>query len=87
MEGLVRIEEKTTEAWLELELRDGANGNEVPSYKIEVRSDGCIHLRRYYNGGYDEPDYLHICDIDEVIELLQAVKEKAEEHFGKEWKR
>lgn len=60
-------------------------------YEIDVRFDGCVHLYRYHIGPVDnirerDPDYLHICDLDEMIALLQAVKAKALEHFG-EWPR
>lgn len=62
---------------------------------IESRYDGCIHIERFMNGyslkdldnpvkvdrAYQERDYLHICDIDEFIKLLEEVKKKSRLHF------
>lgn len=56
-------------------------------------SDGCVHLHRVHNVPLpiDEEndqqivDYLHICDLDAMIERLQALKATALEHFGGYW--
>lgn len=62
-------------------------------YKASVKWDGCVHFRRAYNLPYPHPegdddafeDYIHICDLDEFIARLQALKQKAIEHFGGDW--
>jgi len=57
--------------------------------ELGVKFDGCIHWRQYHNGtmGEEDPDsdYLHICDIDEMIKRLQEVREHALKHFGDKW--
>ena len=54
-----------------------------------VKFDGCIHYYRYFNTpqGMDpkqdeERNYLHICDIDEEIARLQALKATAQRWFA-----
>lgn len=78
--------EKTHDHWLE--VNDGEGW-----YSAVVKWDGCIHLNRYYNFPWgkdpihpeaDNEDYIHICDLDEFIARLQALKVMAETHFG-EW--
>ncbi len=76
--------------WLELQAPDGW-------WYAALKSDGCIHLYHAGNdpfgGEYGGPgrtdhdcdDYLHICDLNELIERLQALREKAREHFGDGW--
>lgn len=74
----------TEDHWLELRDPDGW-------WHADVRFDGCIHLYRAYNSPLkedettdqrptDDPhyelDYLHICDLDETIERLKALKAK-----------
>lgn len=71
-------------------------------YHASVKWDGCIHFSHVFNTpNYIEPwkseakgkedkevsDYYHICDIDYLIERLQALKAAALEHFGKDWPR
>lgn len=54
-----------------------------------IRNDGCIHFRKAYNSPFpkddEDQDYIHICDIDEYVKILLALKEKAIEHFGNDW--
>lgn len=67
-------------------LRDESNTTEV-SFKW----DGCIDLRRYFNGCTADDkwskeveansDYIHICDINDAIEKLEEIRE-----FMKEYK-
>jgi hypothetical protein len=78
------------EYWLSLE------GVEYGStwYTAEVKWDGCIHFYHYFNEPFvrgerrndnDPEDYIHICDIDGLIEKLQLLKAAAVSHFGKDW--
>lgn len=56
-----------------------------------VKSDGCIDYYRYHNEPYDGSsptqleDYLHICNIDEEIARLQALKAAAEQAFKEQY--
>lgn len=65
--------------------------DDSPTWMATVRWDGCIHLYRLYYDIPDEPDYLHICDLDELIKGLQDLREKAVAHFAhnlaSSWKR
>jgi hypothetical protein len=77
--------EKTSEYWLELVDPEGW-------WHAIVKWDGCIHLDRYFNfplghadAGGENSDYLHICELDDVILRLQALRDVARAHFGKEW--
>jgi uridine kinase len=61
---------------------------------VSIKWDGCVHLHKYWNGyTVDDPhseekannsDYIHICDIDEMIEKLQELKEVAKVKFSKQ---
>lgn len=60
-------------------------------YKAFIRWDGCVDLSRYFHTPFTLQDSaesdvaeFHICDVDDLIERLQALKAKAVEHFG-EW--
>ena len=60
-----------------------------------VKWDGCIHFDKasnvpfskeygFHNGNRNKEacdDYIHICDIDDFIKMLEALKQKAIEHF------
>ena len=68
-----------------LEIQDPENW-----YKALVKWDGCIDFHRAYNLPFineskDDPgqlvDCLHICDINDLIQRLQALKELAKIHF------
>lgn len=85
------VPEKTTEHWLQ--VRDPAGW-----YSAYVRWDGCIGFYRLYNNPLpegaeaeqarweeDDHDYLHICDLDDEIARLQALREAARQHFGPGW--
>jgi hypothetical protein len=81
------VAERTHEAWLTLRDPEGW-------FTAGVKFDGCISFTRYFNipEGSDDPradegdlvDTLHICDLDEMIERLHAIKAFARAHFG-EW--
>lgn len=59
-----------------------------------IKWDGCIDYRQYSNGfspndpeskeSAENCDYIHICDIDQMILKLQEIKKVAEAHFSKE---
>ena len=83
------IPEKTQDHWLEIEDPEGW-------YSAIARFDGCVHFYHYGNIPLSSSpdrkdsaccdDYIHICDIDEMIERLQSLKKVAQEHFkGGEW--
>jgi len=76
------IPDKTKEHWLEVKDPEGW-------WSAVVKKDGCVHLNRYYGSpmsdqNENETDYIHICDIDDAIERLKALKQMALAHFG-EW--
>lgn len=78
----------THEAWLELLDPEGM-------YRAGVRFDGCIHFWKAGDNtltnapirNEDHADYIHICDVDEMIARLQSIKARAKAHFGDEWPR
>jgi hypothetical protein len=59
-------------------------------WEAGVKSDGCIHLNQYFNRPFTEVSpteaadsgYFHICDLDDFILRLQALRAAALEHFG-----
>lgn len=61
---------------------------------VSFKWDGCINYHKYENGytvddEYSEDrnktsQYIHICDINDMIEKLQEIKKIAEEHFSKD---
>ena len=61
-------------------------------YSAKVKFDGCVDFYRYHNwpkgkapaGREEMADYIHICDIDDTIARLQAIKKAAIQHF-EEW--
>jgi hypothetical protein len=54
-----------------------------------VKWDGCVDFYRYHNwpkgetpeGREEVSDYIHICDVDDLIARLQALKEAAKTNF------
>ncbi len=85
MSDMWRVDEqKTKEHWLELVDPEGW-------YHAVVMWDGCIQFDRYFNvpireGRDDEDaDSLHICDLDDMIARLQALKAEALKHFSEGW--
>ena len=76
------------EAWIDLIYQYYSSGQHW--VKASVRFDGCIHFRKAYNTPFpddEDQDYIHICDIDEMIKQLTLLKEKGIEHFGQGWGR
>ena len=57
-------------------------------YEATIKGDGCINLQRFFNKPLnkdpDSSNYLHICDIDTLIERLKALKQIAVAEWG-EW--
>ena len=58
-------------------------------YSATVKSDGCIDFYRYHNwpkdkapaGREEDVDYIHICDVDDMIARLQAISLVAKGQF------
>ena len=88
-----------TESWQvdEKEMQSESIANFISSegwYRAYVKWDGCIEFYRAFNVPFtlqeadhvlvEDEDQIHICDIDETIELLQGLKKVAIEKFG-EW--
>ncbi len=49
-----------------------------------VKSDGCINFKKAFNSPFpdaEDTDYLHICDLDEMIYMLLKLREIARGHF------
>ncbi|MGG3890283.1 hypothetical protein [Metabacillus fastidiosus] len=61
---------------------------------VSFKWDGCVDYRKYENGFTVDDEsseersrnsqYIHICELDEMIERLQEIKKIAENHFDKE---
>lgn len=59
-----------TDYVVEIERRDG----DVLAWRAHLKHDGCLDLWRFYNGGDEEDrDYIHVCDVGELIRLLLAL--------------
>ena len=61
-------------------------------YKAHVKRDGCVEFTRFFNVpaalddfAPDTYDHIHICDLDDFIERLQALRAAAIEHYGDAW--
>ena len=76
-----------SDAWIDLIYQHYKDGSHW--VHAAVKFDGCIHYRKSYNNPLpndeEEQDYLHICDIDEMIKLLTSLKAAAIKHFGVDW--
>lgn len=79
--------EQQSESWINLIYKYYPNGQHW--IHAGVKFDGCVHLRKAYNLPFpkndDDQDYIHICDIDEMIKILTLLKEAAIKRFGEEW--
>ena len=61
---------------------------------VSFKWDGCVDYNKFSNGytvddedsksKAESADYIHICDIDDMIEKLQEIKKIAEENFDKQ---
>ena len=56
-------------------------------YTARVKEDGCVDFHRYFNKdtASEGCDSIHLCDIDDEIARLQALKAEALKYFGKGW--
>lgn len=78
-----KTEDSTNEYILSLVDPDGW-------YSVRVKWDGCVDFRQYFTVPLGSPDrspddnedYMHICDVDDLIDLLQSIKAKGNLHFG-----
>ena len=93
------LEVKGDDGSVVFEDKDDTKGRPIYPYHAIAKWDGCIIFEDYSNGyGYGHKhdksceegrgcceQNIHICDIDDMIEMLQKLKEKAKEHFGSDW--
>ena len=61
-------------------------------YECYMKWDGCCQYYVYSNvpagePNAEEPDTIHICDLDQEIAGLQSLREFARQHFGPDWSR
>jgi hypothetical protein len=69
-------------------------------WKVVVQRDGCFELYKAHNEPFTEAtptkvctgyadnfeaDQIHICDVDDLIERLQSLKNQAMAHYGVHW--
>ena len=74
-------QKETQDHWLKID-------DPEKCYDAVVKWDGCIDLyKRYPNELEDDPDYVHICDLDDFIARLLELKRIALQHFGEDWPR
>lgn len=89
--------------WIDLIWQDGSE-EEDRWMEAAVKWDGCIHFNKAGNIPFSKEygesedkkreshgacdDYIHICDIDQFINILIELKKKAQDHFKNhdEWK-
>jgi len=73
MQRLVFVPEESTET---SEIHKTPDGE----WKIDVRADGCVHIKRFHNGSrrdsFNNPDmdYLHVCDFDGFAAVINALE-------------
>lgn len=79
------VPDKTSPTWLEVKDPDDW-------YYATVRDDGCLEFMRFFNlplsfedRDPDDVDQVHICEIDEWIRRLEALKAVAVKYFGDKW--
>ncbi len=60
--------------------------------EVTLKWDGCVDFRTGLNGLKPSEDktgensqYIHICDIDEMIEKLNAIKKYGNKHFDNQY--
>ena len=61
-------------------------------FRADIKWDGCVHFYRSHNNtpldiikDLQNVDYIHICDIDDMILRLQELKRLATAHFKNEY--
>lgn len=72
------------------ELSEDSSGEAFWWYEIYAKSDGCIHLSKSNNHPFPNPDqeevdYIHICNLDNYIKMLQELRKKCIQKFGQSW--
>lgn len=50
-------------------------------WKAHARYDGCVEVIS------DEDDFIHICDLDEMILRLEDIQRRAKQKWGDHWPR
>lgn len=94
-----KVAEKSESHWLQLREPCPEPGKDYTWHEAIVKWDGCVHFHQAGNIPFDEhygrsdkerphpavDDYIHICDVDDMIARLQALKAAALEHFGPDW--
>ncbi len=64
---------------------------DVHGWRAYVKWDGCIDLEFFHNGtnpldeNVDDRDYLHICNLDDLIRRLEGLRRIATGRYGEEW--
>lgn len=80
------------EMWQEVQVTEQQLTLRDPQgwFQALAHDDGCVDLYRYFetpqgqNPQNDEECcYLHVCDLDEMIERLEALRTRAIEHFNR----
>jgi hypothetical protein len=61
-------------------------------WEADVRSEGCVHIRRFEDGPevkdrHNDADYIHICDFDLFISRLQELRQLIAKEFQNDWPR
>lgn len=59
--------------------------NKDRMWKASVKWDGCIDFRTWSNDDESDMDYIHICSADEMIGIMEKLKEIAKKKFGEDW--
>jgi len=75
--------------WITFESPDGY-------WRAEIVRSGCIDINHSFNVPLQDDncesvlqrliDYIHICNIDDMIARLEALKAAAQDFFGEDWK-
>ena len=80
---------KTTPLWLEVRYKDVTGGDDSPDsppwFAAYVKWDGCLEIWEWEPRSRIEHAALHVCDLDEHIEMWMKLRDIAQVHFGKEW--
>lgn len=59
-------------------------------HKAIVKRDGCVDFIQSFNNPLSSArsqdiDYIHVCDLEDLIKRLQEIQKKAVAHFGEHW--
>lgn len=90
---------KAEDHWLDVISNDIEDDESYHYWHASVTANGCIHLHHADNEPYSaeagfsnkqraceqQDSYIHICDLDEYIKRLTALRDIAKKHFGEEW--